>query len=242
MKAIDFLNRIRDLPKTVLTIKEIAKIIQKSLPYTRLFLHRLKSKGYIIEIESGKYTLNSDLQEAASEIVTPSYISFLSAYAIYGMTTQILVKTHIVTMKSKKQITTDILKIKFITFPKKRFFGYTKQRFREKYIFIADREKAIVDSLYLPDYCPIGESAFALQSKELDIKKLVHYAMRMNSIVTLKRLGYLLDIQGIDIYQKVKRKLNVRYDLLNPFLQRSKKNSKKWKLNINEVLENDVKT
>ncbi len=241
MNAIDFLNLVRESPKTVLTIKEAAKIIQKPLPYTRLYLYRLKSKGYIIEVEPGKYTLNSDLQEAASEIIMPSYISFLSAYAIYGFTTQILVQTQIVALKPKRSIKTEILNFRFITFPKKRFFGYSKQRFREKYIYIAEKEKAIVDSLYLPQYCPIDESAKALQDKELDIKKMISYARRMDSIVTLKRLGYLLELRGIDIYPKIKSKLNPRYDLLSPFLPRSKHNSKRWKLNINEVLENDTK-
>lgn len=236
MKAIDFLNRLRELPKTVITIKEAAKIIQKPLPYTRLYLYRLKSKGYIQEIESGKYTISADLMEAAGEIISPSYISFLSAYSIYGFTTQILVQTQIVTLKPKRQIPTATLNLKFITFPKKRFFGYNKQRFRDKYIYIAEKEKAIVDSLYLPDYCPIDESARALESRESDLKKLIKYALKMNSIVTIKRLGYLLELQGVDIYSKVKHKLNQRYDLLNPSLPRSKINSKKWKLNINDQL------
>ncbi len=237
MKAIDFLNLVRESPKTVLTIKEAAKIIQKPLPYTRLYLYRLKSKGYLQEIEAGKYTLSADELETAAEIVFPSYISFLSAYAIYNFTTQILVQTHIVTLKPKRHLKTKNLDFKFITFPKKRFFGYSKQRFREKYIYIAEKEKAIVDSLYLPNYCPIDESAGALQDKSLNIKKIIRYARRMDSIVTLKRLGYLLELRGIDIYPRIKSRLNQRYDLLNPFLPRSKKNSKKWKLNINEVLD-----
>ncbi len=240
MNAINFLNRLRERPKSVLTIKEAAHIIQKSLPYTRLYLHRLKSKRYLEEIEPGKYTLFADSVETAAEMVIPSYISFLSAYAIYGFTTQIVVQTQIVTLKPKRQIKTEMLNFKFITFPQKRFFGYTKQRFREKYISIAEKEKAIVDSLYLPQYCSLDESARALQDKELDIKKIIHYALRMDSIITLKRLGYLLELDGIDIYPKIKSKLNQRYDLFNPFLPRLKKKSQKWKLHINEVFDNDA--
>lgn len=240
MKAINFLNHVRESSKTVLTLKEAAKIIQKPLLYTRLYLYRLKSKGYIQEIEPGKYTLSVDSLEVAAEIVSPSYISFLSAYAIYGFTTQILIQTQIVTLKPKRQIKNQTVNFKFITFPPKRFFGYSQQRFREKYIYIAEKEKAIVDSLYLPEYCPIDESTRALQDKTLDIKKLICYARRMDSIVTLKRLGYLLEQQGIDIHSKIKSKLNQRYDLLNPFLPRSKQNSQKWKLNLNEVLDHDT--
>ena len=60
MKAIHFLEYIKQSPTSVLTIKEAAKIIKKPLPNTRLYLYRLKSKGYIQEIEPGKYTLSID--------------------------------------------------------------------------------------------------------------------------------------------------------------------------------------
>lgn len=105
----------------------------------------------------------------------------------------------------------------------------------EKEVFIADKEKAIVDALYLPKYCPLDETYAALE--EVDITKVVSYALRMRSKVLLKRLGYLLELRGVDIYTQVKKQLNQRYDLLNPFHKRRKQKSKKWKLIINEVFE-----
>ena len=113
-------------------------------------------------------------------------------------------------------------------------FGYSKQKFREKYLFLATKEKAIVDSLYLPEQCPMSETFEALRGKEIELPKLIEFALQMDSIVTLKRLGYLLEKRGIDIYPEVKGRLNARYDLLSPLLKRSKDNSGKWKLNINE--------
>ncbi len=237
MKAIAFLQNLRNLQKTVFTIKDISKLIQKPAEYTWVFIHRLKSKGYILEAERNKYTLSKDPYEVGSNLVFPSYISFLSAYSLYGFTTQIPLNIQVVTLKPKKTIFFQGMKIKFITFQKQKIFGYSKQRFREKYLFLADKEKAIIDSLYLPEYCPLSETFEALQSKELEITKLVEYALQMDSIVTLKRLGYLLEKQGMDIYSEVKNKLNLRYDLLNPLLKRSKDSSTKWKLNINERLE-----
>ena len=58
----------------------------------------------------------------------------------------------------------------------------------------------------------------------------------MDSIVLLKRLGYILEQKKIDIYPKVKKYLNKRYDLLNPQLPSTKEKNTKWKLNINEVI------
>ena len=68
------------------------------------------------------------------------------------------------------------------------------------------------------------------------VKKLIDYALKMNSIVLIKRLGYALEQNKIDIYLKVKKHLNKRYDLLNPHLPATGKNNTKWKLKINEGL------
>lgn len=236
MKAILFLNAVRNLQKTIFSIEDASRLMDKPINYTKVYLHRLNSQGYIVRVEKNKYTLSQDAFEVGSNLVFPAYISFLSAHYLHGLTTQIPVLVQIICSKPKKPISFQSMNIKFITFQKKKIFGYSKQKFREKYIFLASKEKAIVDSLYLPKQCPISETFEALQEKEIELPKLIEFALRMNSIVTLKRLGYLLEKRGIDIYPHFKHKLNARYDLLNPLFPRSKQNSTRWKLNINEDL------
>ena len=58
----------------------------------------------------------------------------------------------------------------------------------------------------------------------------------MKSIVTLKRLGYLLELKGFDAYDKLGLYLNKRYDLLNPSLPPSGRNDSRWMLKLNEEL------
>jgi len=236
MKAIDFIKTVQNLQKTIFAVEDVSRLINQPINYTRVYLHRLKSQGYITAIEKNKYTLSQDPLEVGSNLVFPAYISFLSAYYFYGLTTQIPVIVQVVALKSRKPLSFQDMKIKFIKFQKEKIFGYSKQKFREKYLFIATKEKAIVDSLYLPEQCPISETSEALHDKEINVPKLIESALQMNSIITLKRLGYLLEKQGIDIYPDFKNKLNARYDLLNPLLPRSKNNSTKWKLNLNEEL------
>jgi len=96
----------------------------------------------------------------------------------------------------------------------------------------------ILDSLLLPQYCPIDETIRALDDKDLNIDILSEYGIRMDSIVILKRLGFLLESKGIDVSDKLEYKLNTKYDLLNPFLPGKGEKNRKWKLIINEVLEN----
>lgn len=235
MKSQELLQHLQGIRKPMFTLHDIAKITGKKKDYLKVYLFRLKKRNILKEVERGKYTLDAHPFAVASNILFPSYISFLTSYAYYQITTQIPTTIQIVTPISKKRITYERNNIQFITLPKQRIFGYKREMLNGGVVFIAEKEKAIVDSLYLPEYCPVSETAIALQDKELDINKLIRYARRMHSIVVLKRLGYLLEMNGIDIFKNVKNTLNSRYDLLNPMIKKAGKKNMKWKLIINEV-------
>jgi|SRR3989344_3296577 len=233
MQVLDFLKKIESMKASVFSLNDISRIINKNKNYSSLYIHRLKKKNIVFEIEKNKYTLSQDPYEIASNLVFPCYISFISAYSLYGLSTQIPRHIYVVSLKFKKSIKFNGMTIDFIIF--KRIFGYKKIIYKKNYLFVAEIEKAIVDSLYLLKYCPLSETYGVLKNKSFDLDRLLQYALMMDSIVLLKRLGYLLELIGVDIFKKIK--INNRYDLLNPYLKRSKNNLIKWKLNINEVLE-----
>ena len=117
-----------------------------------------------------------------------------------------------------------------------RFFGYKREKISRGFIFIAEIEKAIIDSLFLPKYCPIDETYRVFKEMEnINIKKLIDYALMMKKGIVLKRLGYLLERLDIDIYDKVKDNINYKYDSLDIISNNGKKN-KKWRLIINREL------
>src|SRR3990167_9419855 len=89
MQALDFLKKIETMKTAVLTLNDISKIINKNKEYSRLYIYRLKKRNIITEIEKNKYTLSDEPYDVASNLIFPSYISFISAYSIYGLTTQI---------------------------------------------------------------------------------------------------------------------------------------------------------
>src|SRR3989339_673266 len=137
MKAITFIKTVQNLQKTIFTVEDVSRLINKPAKYTWVYLHRLKSQGYITAIEKNKYTLSQDPLEVGSNLVFPAYISFLSAYYFYGLTTQIPVIVQVVALKPRKTLSFQDMKIKFIKFKKNKMFGYSKQKFRGKYLFIA---------------------------------------------------------------------------------------------------------
>jgi len=235
MNERQFINTIKEQNLGIITISDASRIINKSRKYTVLYLERLEKRKIIKRIEKGKYSLpDTSFQVIASNLIMPSYISFLSGLSYHHLTTQIPRITQIATTKSKKRINYENREIQFIKL--KRVFGYNREKTQFGYIFIGKKEKIIIDSLLLPKYCPINETIIAIKESKLDVKKLIDYALKMNSIVLIKRLGYSLELNDIDIYPKVKKNLNKRYDLLNPHLPSTDKNNNKWKLKINEVL------
>ena len=234
MNERQFINTIKEQNFGIITIPDTARIINKSRQYTILYLKRLEDRKVLKRIEKGKYALeNTPIHIIASNLVIPSYISFLSGLSYYHLTTQIPRITQIVTTKSKKKIKIENEEIQFIKL--KQVFGYERLKTQHGPIFIGEKEKIIIDSLLIPKYCPINQTIHAIKETKLDIKKLIDYSLKMNSIVLIKRLGYILETNNIDIYPKVGKYLNKRYDLLNPHLPSTGKNNSKWYLKINEV-------
>jgi len=235
MNERNFISNIKEQNLGIFTISDAARIIDKSRKYTVIYLNRLVERKIIKRIEKGKYCLlDTPFQVIASNLIIPSYISFLSGFSYYNLTTQIPRITQIATTKSKKTILFENSEIQFINL--KQIFGYTRKKTLYGYIFIGEIEKIIIDSLFLPKYCPINETMSAIKQSKLKLQKLIDYSLKMNSIILIKRLGYLLEQNYIDIYPKVKKYLNVRYDLLNPYIPAIGEKNFKWKLLINEVI------
>ena len=74
------------LNKKVFTINDVARLTGKRKAYlSRLLPTNTRFK----KIEKGKYYVDDlDVYDIASNIVVPSYISLISAFIYYGLTTQ----------------------------------------------------------------------------------------------------------------------------------------------------------
>lgn len=235
MKLLNFIRTLETYEKPVFTVNDVSKVIDADKEYARIYLNRLKAKGVVEAVERDKYVLaGTHPYVAATNLVFPSYMSFLTALYYYGATTQIPLTIYIASTRSKKSLTLKGYSLEFIKLKKERFFGYTREKFQGKFIFVAEKEKLIVDSLFLPRYCPIDDIYNAMGDKKLSIDTLVEYGLRMDSVVTIKRLGYLLEKKGIDVYEQLKLGLNKKYDLLNPLLSKKGEKNIKWRLIINE--------
>src|SRR3989338_3117429 len=146
MKRIKLIKELEGYP--VFSLKILKELIEKDNNYAKLVLHRLKKDKLIFEIEKNKYTAYKDPLIMASNIIWPCYISFWSALRYYNLTEQLPQAISVITTRARKKREIDFgsTKIVFTKIKPKYFFGYKKERYQNFNMFIAEKEKALIDS------------------------------------------------------------------------------------------------
>jgi predicted transcriptional regulator of viral defense system len=236
MRDIEFLKLIEDSRLAVFTPKDVSRVIGKHADYVYTYLNRLTKRELIGRIEHGKYTLlETSIESVATNLHYPSYISFLTAYYYHKRTQQIPREISVVTAQSKRTMDFRGYKIRFIRFKPDRITGYERMQ-NGNIWYLGDLEKSIVDSLYIPENCSIADSAIALRDG-VNHDKVVDYCKRTGSAVTMKRAGFLLELQGIDVHDSFESYLNMKYDALDPQLPKRGTKNKKWHLIVNTEVE-----
>ena len=194
--------------KEVFDIKDAETASETSGLHLRKLLFTLTKNKWIKRVERGKYLILSlesgwharygiDSYSLARKLVNPYYIGFLSALNYYGISEQINRITFITTTKKKQPLHFQAQEYHFVKLPKKRFFGVTEEWMGQFKFNISDREKTVIDCLFLPKYSGgLTEVVKAFRGK-LDFEKLYDYAMEMDDMAILKRLGYILDVLKI---------------------------------------------
>lgn len=238
----ELIEKVKNSNLTLFSASHITKLLGWEKKKAYLTLYNLKNKNIISSLTGGKYILSSmfkvyDPLGVASGILWPSYVSFWTALNFYKFTEQLPGTIFVATTKAKKEIKFENAKIRFVSISEKRFFGYRKV----DNIVIAEKEKALVDSLLLPRYSGgIREISKCLENawSELDKKILIEYALRMKNRSLLKRLGYIIEKENLKIDKGLIEKLQGNiggkgYSKLEPQLPRKGGYDKKWGLVVN---------
>lgn len=197
---------------------------------TKRHLTRLKRNSYTFQ-----YLINERLFEIATETIKPSYISFWTALSYHGLTEQQVRTVQLVSTKQAEDIRLSNHGIEISSFKPSRFFGYG----RHEGFVLAEMEKALIDSLYLPEKCGgLEEFAKALKRswEYLDADKLAEYALRFGSRSLVSRLGYILEILGLCDERMIKRfasGISKGYVKLVPGKQNVSGYNETWKVMVN---------
>lgn len=136
----------------IFSVRDFIRIF-KVLPKTaRAFLSYHSKDGVFTRLKMGVYVLSGNPPtkfELANYIYKPSYISFESALSYYGIIPETVYSVTSATTKSTKDFNLLNQNYEYRKIKRKLFFGYTPIKVRNKVILIADKEKALLDYLYL---------------------------------------------------------------------------------------------
>ena len=237
MKKIEL---IRELEKhVVFNLKTVREITGKGSSYAKLLVYRIKKDNLITEIERNKYTMKKDPLLIASNIIWPSYISFWSALRYHNLTEQLPQDVMVITTRTRKKRKIDFnnIKIIFIKIKPKYLFGYRKERYHGAYIFMAEPEKALIDSaLFKKISFSEIYSVMKNNLSTINIELLLAYLIKIRNKALIKRFGFLLDNLGTGAHKKLKKFIDFKYIPLDYSLPAKGKKDKKWKVIKNAQL------
>ncbi len=215
----------------------------------RGLLMRLKLGVYcIIPYEQNPETFMPDWHVIAEYLVNDAkhYIGYYSALHIHNLVTQPSLKEQIVV---SKQIRPSEIRIKCVPFQyiyhnEKHFFG-AKKIWVDSYnkVLCSDLEKTVIDCLFKPDYAggivEVARSIF-VSKDNINYDLLLEYAKKFDSQAVIKRLGFLLEMLGInaDICNELQRMKTASYVVLDTELPKSGKRNSRW--SVQQNLETDT--
>lgn len=201
MKFIEFKQELGDF--IVFNLNDIRKI------KTNFDLRRLsewQTKGYIKMIRRGYYIFSDmSLSEPimfliANRIYSPSYISFESAFAQYGLIPEGVYAITSVSSKKTANFKTPIAEFLYRKMAPDLIFGYRLEESVNQKYRIAEMEKALLDYLYfhpnIAEEADFYEWRFNAQEflKKADVEKLNAYAAAFKNKQLAIRLKKLLTL------------------------------------------------
>lgn len=253
-QATNLLNRLIEAKQLCFNIDEAYRLLPKSnTDAVKRLLSDMAKRGLLMRVKEGLYYVIPF--EQAPETFMPDwhllsqclvgdadyYIGYFSALQIYSLTTQPNLKEQIVVNKQIKpsKLLVKGVPFQFIYHNEAHFFGNRKawiDSFNK--VQCSDLEKTIIDCLFKPQYAGgITEITKALyKSKDkIDYPKLLDYAKRFNSQAVIKRLGFLLELLGIEnpVIDKLQKLRTKSFVALEPSYPREGKTTFRWAIQQN---------
>src|SRR3990167_8952276 len=174
MKKNQLIEKIEHLGKDVFDISDVKKLFPAEA-HINTTIKRLRDSTVITQITRGVYMLRGhsfDVEKLATTIYYPSYISFESALSKYGIINQGLYKITLATTRHSKKTVLLQTECEYSKLSQDLFFGFSLVNG----IYIAEAEKAFLDTLYLIALGKRKTSHSEWSLDDLDKNKVLKYA------------------------------------------------------------------
>jgi predicted transcriptional regulator of viral defense system len=192
------LQELNSIKKIYFGYEEIARVFGIRPDSAKVTASRYVRQGLLLRVKRNLYVRREVWNAATVEekfslanlAQVPSYISLTTALEYYEITTQMLRNFYeSVAIKRTKEINLNGSVFRYTKLTSDLYFGFIK----EKGVFIATPEKALLDAFYLMSYGRYSLDISALNAAKLDrdeIKRLSQ-AFPSRTRKMLKKYGYL---------------------------------------------------
>ncbi len=264
-RAALLIAELYERQKTIFSNTDVEEISGLNSKSARSLVRRIVDRGVATRLKPGLFILVppelgyerdyfGDPHVVAREIVgEPKYfISHASAMDIHQMVTQPQLVIYTTTIKAIRPCLVLGTEFRFVRCKAEHLFGTTDHWVtKTQKVQVSDLERTVIDGLKQSEYCGgFSEVAkgFWIRRDDIDLKKLVTYALKLDIGAVYRRLGYLLDLFDLKApgeIETLQRKLTSSYAALDPMFPDEGKFTARWRLRVNvspEEIEAVVRT
>lgn len=244
-------------------VRRIGTRLGISGDYLRVLISQLARSGWLTRLRRGMYAVTGDLSGdlhihpfvVATQIVQPSAISHWSAMHHHGLTEQ--VPRGVSAITPKKVVTPSMrkpsdeyhhrhhawviggIRYEYVSVKPEHFFGIAEvwidQNFR---VPITDQERTILDLFANPRlFGGMGEALTVIEEhlQDIDLRRLVDYAVRYGIDSVAKRVGWTLERIGVsdEIIAPLAAMPTSGFRILDPTRPHSGPCDKRWGIQNN---------
>ena len=239
-KQLHFIKLLDEYEVDIFSIEEIQKKLKTKFENLNEIIENLVHKEILMRIERGKYCKANfkDEMAVANILVPDAAVAYWSALNTHSLTEQISNTVFVQTTKSKKGKKVFGVEYRFIKVAKRKHTGIIKKGFGNHQYRITDVEKTIIDCFDIPEYAGGYDNLIkAFYRAPLKANKLIEYSEAIHNIAAIKRMAVIADStgkKGLSAFlQFAKKKVNLKYNLFDPFGQESGEFNNKWKVRMN---------
>lgn len=252
-QAAHLVTSLYEENKNVFRQEDVRKILALGDSTARNMVRKLVNRGVATRLKPGlfilvPYELGKEREYMGSPLIVARelvngmdyYLSHGTAMEIHGMVTQPQFVFYVTTPEKRRPVHIMGSDFQFITSKKEHFFGTINHWVtKQEQVRISDLEKTIIDSLSRPDNCGgITEAAKGIWMRRQDVNlgRLIEYALKMDIGAVIRRLGYLLELYAIcspEHLEILRSHLTETYARIDPILPAEGKFIRRWRLQLN---------
>ncbi len=252
-QAAHLVTTLHEKNKAVFRLKDIQRILSLDDAGARNFARQLAGRGIVTRLKPGlfilvPFELGKEKEYMGNPFIIAReltngkdyYLSHKTAMEIHSMVTQPQLVIHITTLQKHRPVKIMGTEFRFIRCKKELFFGLTNHWVtKQEKVTISDLERTIIDGLRQPEYCSgiteVGKGIW-MRHQDIQVNRLVEYALRANIGAVIRRLGFLLELYEVGAEEDRKilmSRLSNAYMKLDPILPAGGKFIRRWRLQLN---------